>query len=119
MILFALLAQITPKPEVDSTLRHTIIEKVQSLSQMTGQEIVSMIVKDTVTVVLKLLIALAVFYIGRWLIRRVRKMMVRILEKRKVDVSLRSFLISLVTITLMIFLIMVIPPYMFFGTIRV
>ncbi|MBQ4279956.1 MAG: mechanosensitive ion channel [Rikenellaceae bacterium] len=108
MNFLTLVAQAAPKTVADSTFRDALEQKIQAISHMSVQDIINMVVKDTISIALKILVALAVFYIGRWLIRRVRKIMTRILVKRDVDVSLRGFLLSLVSITLMIFLIVIV-----------
>ena len=48
----------------------------------------------------KLLIALVVFLVGRWIVKKLNRLLVTILEKRKVEASLSSFCESLVSITL-------------------
>ena len=52
--------------------------------------------------------AVVVFYIGRWIIRKLRKIMERSFERRNVDSSLRTFLGNLVGISLNIMLIIMI-----------
>ncbi|MDL2319534.1 mechanosensitive ion channel [Alistipes sp. OttesenSCG-928-B03] len=56
----------------------------------------------------KLLLAVVVFYIGRWIIRRIRKMLNHMLERRKADTSLQTFLNHLVNIICYIFLFVII-----------
>lgn len=48
----------------------------------------------------KLLIAIIVFFIGRWLIRKLIRIVVKIMEKKQVEASLFSFTKSLLNITL-------------------
>ena len=48
----------------------------------------------------KLILAILVLIIGFWIIKGIRKMMRKLMEKRKVDVTLRPFLVKLVSITL-------------------
>ena len=78
------------------------------LSQMSGEELVKTVTHSVISVALKILVALLIFWVGRWLIRRARKVMERIMIRRRVDVSLRAFLMSLVNITLTLFLIIII-----------
>ncbi len=56
----------------------------------------------------KLLAAVVIFIIGRWIIRKLKKMVSTILEKRQVEASLASFTRSLVSITLNFLLILMI-----------
>lgn len=48
----------------------------------------------------KIIGALIVFFVGRWLIRKINRLVVTIMEKRHVEASLFSFIKSLVRITL-------------------
>ena len=63
-----------------------------------------------------LLIAIVIFLIGRWLIRRIVAFMERVFERRSVDVSLRTFLKSVVNITLYIILITIVIDQLGLGT---
>ena len=56
---------------------------------------------------LKVLAALAIYIIGAWLIRRVRKVMERVFQKKGTERTLASFVCSLVTILLTVVLIVI------------
>ena len=104
-------AQLIPSTEViekADSVKTTFTQKLAQLSEMSGQDLLKTVASGLVNIVIKIVIALLIFWVGRWLIRRVRKMLDRIMERRKVDVSLRAFLRSLVTITLTLFLIIII-----------
>lgn len=83
-------------------------EIIAQLSQMSLEQVFEKIVSSAVELTLKILIACAIFFIGRWLIKKLHKIVFRILEKRNVELSLRTFLLSTVSITLTLFLIVVI-----------
>lgn len=55
-----------------------------------------------------LLIAIVLLLVGLWLIKRLNRSFARLLEKKNVDPSLRSFLLPLVNITLKVFLIIMV-----------
>ena len=55
----------------------------------------------------KILLAIVVFIVGRWIVRRLNKLLANILEKRHVEASLSTFVKSLVNITLTLLLIIV------------
>lgn len=57
---------------------------------------------------IKIAIAAVVLLLGRWLIKVVKKGLTRIMERRKADPSLSSFLMSLVSVLLTFFLILAI-----------
>jgi len=56
----------------------------------------------------KLLIALLIFYVGKWIIHRLTKLSKRIFEKRIDDSALRSFLMNILNIALFATLIILI-----------
>ena len=56
----------------------------------------------------KILLAFVVFLVGRWIVRRLNKLLAKILEKRHVEASLSTFVKSLVNITLTLLLIIVV-----------
>ena len=56
----------------------------------------------------KILLAIVVFLVGRWIVRRLNKLLAKILEKRHVEASLSTFVESLVNITLTLLLIIVV-----------
>lgn len=56
----------------------------------------------------KILLAIVVFLVGRWIVRRLNKLLAKILEKRHVEASLSTFVKSLVNITLTSLLIIVV-----------
>ena len=61
-----------------------------------------------ITVGSKILFAVIVLIVGRWLVRRLNKLVNKILTKREVDASLTTFVRSLVSITLNLLLVIVI-----------
>ena len=101
-------ASATETPVKDSTAIHHIGTRLQELSNMSIQELITTITKDLINIGLKMLAAIVIYYVGRWLIKRIIKILMRIMEKRDVDISLRSFLKSMVSISLTIFLIVII-----------
>lgn len=56
----------------------------------------------------KILLAIVVFLVGRWIVRRLNELLAKILEKRHVEASLSTFVKSLVNITLTLLLIIVV-----------
>ncbi len=56
---------------------------------------------------LKLLAAIALYIVGAWIIKRIRKVLRRVFDRRNVEGSLASFVISLATISLYVLLIVI------------
>ena len=57
---------------------------------------------------LKLIAAIAIFTIGMWLAGKITNGLKNIMERRKLDASLQSFLISLISIVLKIFVVVIV-----------
>lgn len=81
--------------KADSLLRAGLEERVRTFAGMSWTERYHLILEDLLNYGVKLLIAIAIFLVGRWLIRRFVKVMNLIFEKRRVDPSLRTFIRSL------------------------
>ena len=92
----------------DTTKKAVIEQKLDMLSHMSAQDLISMLIKDIVNFGLRILIALVLLAVGRWIIRWIRRAMRNMMTRREVDPSLRGFLSSMVNITLTLFLIIII-----------
>lgn len=86
----------------------TIEETVEQLSKMDFNEIWSQLLSSAIDLGLKILVALLVYWIGKFLIDLLYKFVKNTLEHRKVDASINSFLLSLVHVVLMFILIITI-----------
>lgn len=73
--------------------------------QWDWNEAVKMFIEGCLSLGGKILIALIVFIVGRFLISLANKLVKKVLDKRDVDPSVKTFLKSLINITLMILLI--------------
>lgn len=102
--------------EADSTLKTKFINQLEELAEMPANEILSKTTNWLWDVGKAILIAVVIWYVGRWIIGRIKKMMERIFEKRKVDLSLRVFLQSLVSIVLNIVLIITVIGHLGLST---
>lgn len=94
----------------DSTVQEaslTFTEKMQALASMSGEEIIGTILNQLIRFGLKLTLAIVVLMVGRWLIKRIDRIFSKLMEKRNVDLSLRTFLESLVKISLNITLVII------------
>lgn len=80
----------------------------QSLKGMGFEDVVSTIADSLVRFGLRLILAIFLFYIGRFLIGRIYKTVYGIMTRRNVDPSLTTFVLSLVKITLYFILIIIV-----------
>jgi small conductance mechanosensitive channel len=81
--------------QADSLFRASLQNRVQTFAQMSWEERFHLIGGELWDFGLKVLVAAAIFIVGRWLIKRLVKWLVVIFEKREVDYALRTFLRSL------------------------
>ena len=63
--------------------------------------------KEVINFGIKVLIALLIYFIGAWLIKKIRKMLHRLFEKRNTEKAIASFVESLTSIALMVILVII------------
>lgn len=80
----------------DSVQKEKFAETVKRLAALDVHDIVSEIVSWLIWTGIKICIALAIYYAGRWLLRRVVKMIDALMTRRKTELSLHTFLLTLV-----------------------
>lgn len=83
-------------------------EVFNSGSSLSWDVFISKMIELGISLGSKLLIAVALLIIGRWLIKRIQRLVCTIMEKRKVEASLYSFVKSLISITLNFILVITI-----------
>ncbi|MBQ4498852.1 MAG: mechanosensitive ion channel [Alistipes sp.] len=97
----------------EQTLEHitnpeTIKESVDKLLNYDLTTLLNVVVEGAVSVALKIVAALAIYYVGRWIIRRMMRFLDRVYVRRDVDMSLRSFLSGIVKVILYIVVVLII-----------
>ena len=81
---------------------------VASVSGLTIGQITETLTAITISFGIKLIKVLLIWYIGRWVTRRLIKLVKLLMEKRDVNLSIRTFVASLVDVVSMIVLIIMI-----------
>ena len=71
------------------------------------EQVVDKLVSSAVDLVLRLVIAIVVFYLGKLIINKIYKSVNKILHRRQVDRSLATFVLSLVKIVMLFILIII------------
>lgn len=72
------------------------------------EELLDQFLTGSIDILGKLLIALLIFFLGRWLIKQIDKVFKRMLNRKVDDIALRSFLMNILNIALFATLIIVI-----------
>ena len=78
---------------------------IVSMEALTLEDVVDKVVSGTLSALASILLAVVVFYVGRWLIKKLERIIHKIFEKKNVDASLASFLGSMFSIVAMFVLI--------------
>lgn len=78
------------------------------------EELLDQFLTGSIDILGKLLIALLIFFLGRWLIKQIDKVVKRMLNRKVDDIALRSFLMNILNIalfaTLIILIINIVGP---------
>ncbi len=102
-------ATMTPEQTLEHiTNPETIKESVDKLLNYDLTTLLNVVVDGAVSVALKIVAALAIYYVGRWIIRRMMRFLDRVYVRRDVDMSLRSFLSGIVKVILYIVVVLII-----------
>ena len=83
-------------------------QTVEELSKVDFNEVWSQLLSSAVDLGLKILVALVIYWVGKSLINLLYKVVNKALEKRHVDASINSFVLSLVRVVMMFVLIITI-----------
>lgn len=67
---------------------------------------VEKVIQELIQFGFKLLAAFAIYLIGAWIVKKIRRTLTKVLEKRQTEKTLASFITSLVSLLLTIFLVM-------------
>lgn len=92
----------------DSVQKAQFREAFDTLMNLDVEAFLSDLAGEVVWIAVKLLVALLFFLVGRWVIRRVVRIVDRAFERRAVDVSLRSFVRSTVGVVLILILLLIV-----------
>ncbi len=90
----------------DSLQKAKLVETVTKIVNTDYRQLLVDLANEAMWVGLKIVLALLVWGVGRWLIRRVLKMLDRVFDRKHVDGSLRSFLHNMVNVALILLLVL-------------
>lgn len=83
-------------------------EMMSTLSGMSPDEIRQTITAFVLSFSIKLIKVLLIWFVGRWVLKYIVKLLIRIMEKHIDNVSVRTFVISLIDVVMMILLLLMI-----------
>ena len=92
----------------DSVQKQRLAESIETLMNLDMQELMSHLAEQAIWVFGKILIALAFYFVGRWLIRRILRLMDRMFERKEVDISIRPFIRNTASVVMILVLVLVV-----------
>ncbi|MDE6217891.1 MAG: mechanosensitive ion channel, partial [Muribaculaceae bacterium] len=95
---------IVPMPEIDKNGAGFF----EALKGLSFDDAITKIVNGTIDFAFKLLIAILVFYAGKYIIKRLYRVVSNVMFRRSVDASLTTFILSLVRIVSYFILIIIV-----------
>ncbi len=99
----SLLLQVAETVPTDSIAEKS--EVLKDLSALSFDEVVNKITNQLIDFAIHLAIAIVVFYIGKFVVNKIHKIVLAIMIRRQVDKSLSTFVLSLIRIVLYFILI--------------
>lgn len=92
----------------DSVQKANLADTIRKFADLDLQTILSGLIDNAIWIVLKLFLALAIYFVGRWIVRRIIRLLDVAFERRQVDQSLRSFLRTTIRVIFMLILLMIV-----------
>ena len=100
----------------DSVQKARFAQTIDKITNLDFQQFMTNMISDAIWVLLKIVLALAIYFVGRWFIKRILRVMDELFEKRHVDTSLRAFLRNLVKVVFYVLLILTIVQMLGINT---
>ena len=95
------------KPDTLTAVQAEIAAVVEKVTTTPATELIKDMVDSGVRFGLKLVAAFLIYFVGAWLIRRIKGILRRTFEKRQTDAAIASFVQSITSIALTIILIII------------
>ena len=92
----------------DSVQRQKFAEGIEKLMNLDAEQLISNLAEQAIWILAKILIALAFYFVGRWVIGRLLRILDRMFEKKAVDISIRPFIRNTVSVLMIVALLLVV-----------
>lgn len=92
----------------DSVQKANFAETVHKIANLDFETVLQNLLSESVWILLKIALALAIYFIGRWILRRIVRLLDLALEHRRVDISLRSFMRNTVRVIFTLLLVLIV-----------
>ena len=92
----------------DSVQKAHFAEAVEKIANIDYHALLQSLLSESVWILIKILIALAIYLIGRWVVRRILKLVDVAMQHRNVDISLRSFTRNTISTVFTLLLVLIV-----------
>ncbi len=92
----------------DSVQKANLVQTIDKVMNMDYRAFFTDMLNDGVWILLKLLLALAIYLVGRWIVKRIVHLLDMTFERRRVDVSLRMFVRNAVKVVFSLVLVLIV-----------
>ena len=92
----------------DSVQKAHFAEAVEKIANIDYHALLQSLLSESIWILIKILIALAIYFIGRWVVRRILKLVDVAMQHRNVDISLRSFTRNTISTVFTLLLVLIV-----------
>ena len=92
----------------NDTTATTATNTLKDLSAISVDELLNKLIDGAIDFAISLSIALIVFFVGKFIINKIHRFIARIMERREVEQSLRTFILSFTKIVMLFLLIIIV-----------
>lgn len=86
----------------------SVAESIDTVLSYDFNTLKDIIIDGALTIGWKIIVALAIFYVGRWVIRRILRLLDKLYERKSVEMSIRGFLSNIVNVLLYVAVVLMI-----------
>ena len=92
----------------DSVQKANFAKAVEKIANIDFHALLQSLLSESVWILIKILIALAIYFVGRWIVRRILKLVDVAMQHRNVDISLRSFTRNTISTVFTLLLVLIV-----------
>ena len=92
----------------DSVQKANFAKAVEKIANIDYHALLQSLLSESVWILIKILIALAIYFVGRWIVRRILKIVDVAMQHRNVDISLRSFTRNTISTVFTLLLVLIV-----------
>ena len=92
----------------DSVQKANFAKAVEKIANIDYHALLQSLLSESVWILIKILIALAIYFVGRWIMRRILKLVDVAMQHRNVDISLRSFTRNTISTVFTLLLVLIV-----------